>query len=360
VPRAIPHHQRALVSGLEAVELTADNRPLLVGERTNVLGSRAFKGKIAGGDFEAAAEIGRAQVRSGAQVLDVCLQDPDRDELSDVESFLDRLTRVVKAPLMLDSTDAQVMGGAHGARASRCSTRSTWRGWRVSGGRAARPRFGAAFVVGLIDERGWRSRSAQARVAAAAPLLTRSSPCPEDIWWDPLVFPCATGAENYLGSAGLTIAGVRALKSEFPLTKTVLGISNVSFGLPTAGREVLNSVFLYHATQAGLDAAIVNSERLARFAEIPEEERALAEALIFLNPGEKTAGERAVAAFAERFRGRSAKPAGAPRAAMPLDERLSRAIVEERRSDWKRIFRGPVRFRHGDPLSIINGPLMRE
>ena len=90
---------------------------------------------------------------------------------------------------------------------------------------------------------------------------------------------------------------MRLLKREFPFSKTILGISNVSFGLPPAGREVLNSVFLYHATQAGLDAAIVNTERLARYAEIPEEERRLAEALIHLPVGDKAAGEAAVAAF---------------------------------------------------------------
>src|SRR5262249_11730597 len=116
---------------------------------------------------------------------------------------------------------------------------------------------------------------------------------PEDIWWDALVFPCGTGDAAYVGSAGQTVEGVRALKAEFPLTKTVLGVSNVSFGLPAAGREVLNSVFLYHCTQAGLDAAIVNTERLARYAEIPSEERRLAEALIFLAPGDLAAAERA-------------------------------------------------------------------
>ena len=116
---------------------------------------------------------------------------------------------------------------------------------------------------------------------------------------------------------------MRAIKAEFPLTKTMLGVSNVSFGLPTAGREVLNSVFLYHATQAGLDAAIVNTEKLARYAEIPEEERALAERLIYLEPGDVAASETAVAAFAAHFRGRKGAVAARPRAELPLDERLA-------------------------------------
>ena len=100
----------------------------------------------------------------------------------------------------------------------------------------------------------------------------------EDIIIDPLVFPCATGDQNYVGSAVETIEGVRLIKQEIPYVKTILGISNVSFGLPDAGREVLNSVFLYHCTKAGLDLAIVNSEKLERYASIPEEERRLREA----------------------------------------------------------------------------------
>ncbi len=365
-PRPIPHHQRSFVSGIEAVELTADNRPLLIGERTNVLGSRKFKEAISAGDFEGAGEIGRAQVRSGAQILDVCVQDPDRDELADMDRLLERLVRMVKTPLMIDSTDARLMESA----LTWCQGKSILNSINLEDGLTRFERviplgrkLGAAFVVGLIDEQGMAvSLERKLEVARRSyRLLTEEFGVPpEDIWWDPLVFPCATGDVNYLGSAGLTIAGVRAVKAEFPLTKTVLGISNVSFGLPAAGREVLNSVFLYHASQAGLDAAIVNSERLARFAEIPEDERALAEALIFLTPGNKEAGEIAVAAFADRFRGQSSRGSGTPRAALPLDERLSRAIVEGTKVGLEDDLAAALtESRYADPLAIINGPLMR-
>ena len=104
---------------------------------------------------------------------------------------------------------------------------------------------------------------------------------PEDIYFDPLVFPCGTGDEQYRRSAPETIEGLRLIKQNFPLCKTVLGISNVSFGLPAAGREVLNSVFLYHCVKAGLDLAIVNSEKLERFGSLPPEEVELAENLLF-------------------------------------------------------------------------------
>src|SRR5207249_5276653 len=106
----------------------------------------------------------------------------------------------------------------------------------------------------------------------------------EDLVFDPLVFPCATGDENYIGSAVETVEGVRLIKEKLPRCKTVLGVSNVSFGLPAAAREVINSVFLYHATKAGLDLAIVNAEKLERFASIPAEERQLAENLLYNAP----------------------------------------------------------------------------
>ncbi len=284
-PRTVPHHRRTLVSGLEAVELTQDNRPLLVGERTNVLGSRKFKRLIQEGQYEAAAEVGRAQVRAQAQVLDICLQDPDRDEVKDMEGFLDRLIRMVKAPLMIDSTDAAVMEQA----LTYCQGKAVLNSINLEDGRVrfekvvplAR-RFGAALVVGLIDEKGMAvtvERKVEVARRSYRILVEEFGVAPEDIWWDALVFPCGTGDAAYLGSAAQTVEGVRAVKELFPDTKTILGVSNVSFGLPPSGREVLNSVFLYHCTKAGLDAAIVNTEKLARYADIPAEERELAEAL---------------------------------------------------------------------------------
>ena len=365
-PRPLPDHHRSLVSGLEAVELTDDNRPLLVGERTNVLGSRAFKALIAAGDWEGAAEVGRAQIRGGAQVIDVCLQDTDRDEASDVEAFLDRLTRVVKVPLMIDSTDAAVMARA----LTWCQGRSILNSINLEDGRSrfdavvplAR-RFGAAVVVGTIDEQGMAvTAERKLEVAKRSWRILRDEHglAPEDVWWDPLVFPCATGDAAYIGSAAATIEAVRLLKEHFPDSRTVLGISNVSFGLPPAGREVLNSVFLHHCTRAGLDAAIVNSEKVARYAEIPAEEIRLCEELLELAPGDVAGSEAAIERFAAHFRGRaSAAETRPPRAGLPLDQRLARAVVEGSKvgleDDLAAALADP---RWPDPLAVINGPLM--
>jgi 5-methyltetrahydrofolate--homocysteine methyltransferase len=363
-PRAIPSHRRSMVSGLEAVELSEAQRPMLVGERTNVLGSRKFKQLIQAGQHEAAAEVGRAQVKAGGQILDVCLQDPDRDEISDMDAFLDRLIRLVKVPLMIDSTDAAVMERS----LTYCQGKSVLNSINLEDGlhRFERvvplaKRFGAALIVGLIDEKGMAvtvERKVEVARRSYHILVEQMGVAPEDIWWDPLVFPCGTGDAAYIGSAAQTVEGVRAVKELFPDTKTILGISNVSFGLPNAGREVLNSVFLYHCTKAGLDAAIVNTEKLARYADIPQEERELAESLIYLPLGDVEAGNQAVEAFAAHFRGR-AGVAARPRAELPLEQRIARAVVEGSKTGLEDDLAAALADeRWPNPLDIINGPLM--
>ncbi len=183
-------------------------------------------------------------------------------------------------------------------------------------------------------------------------LLTEKYGVPaEDILFDPLVFPCGTGDEKYVGSAEETVEGIRLIKNEFPESKTILGISNVSFGLPESGREVLNSVFLYHATKAGLDLAIVNTEKIVRYPSIPEEERRLSEDLIY------NRGADPVAAFANYFKAKGAAPkAPKVRAGTPL-ERLPSYILEGSKEglvdDLEAVRTGGMA-----PLDIINGPLM--
>ncbi len=347
------------VSGIEALAVDEDTRPVIVGERTNVLGSRRFRRLIAQGSFEEAAEVGRRQVRNGAHILDVCLQDPDRDEMSDVLTFLELLVKKVKAPIMIDSTDSNVVEES----LKRLQGKSIINSINLEDGEArfqsvvpmAR-RYGAALVVGCIDEDKeqaqalTRQRKLEVAVRSHQILTEKYGILAQDIIFDPLVFPAGTGDKTYEGSAAETIEGVRLIKQALPETKTILGISNVSFGLPPAGREVLNSVFLYHCVQAGLDMAIVNSELMQRYTAIPEEERTLSEDLIWFR------GEDPVAAFAAHFRD---KPPSAPleeRRNLPLDERLALAIIQGTKEglaeDLDEALGGRV------PLDIINGPLM--
>ncbi len=352
--------RRSVVSGIEALVIDENTRPVIVGERTNVLGSRKFKRLIAEGRLEEAAEVGRLQVRRGAHVLDVCLQDPDRNEVADLTAFLEVEVKKVKVPLMLDTTDARALEEA----LKRTPGKSIVNSINLEDGEErfqrvvplAR-RYGAALVVGCIDEDKQQAQAiTRARKLAIAErsckLLTEKYGVePEDIIFDPLVFPVGTGDRNYIGSAVETIEGIALIKAAMPRCKTVLGISNVSFGLPEAGREVLNSVMLYHCVQNGLDLAIVNAEKLERYHSIPEEERRLAEDLIWWR------GEDPIAAFAGYFRARKTKPSHAEHRALPLDERLALYILEGSREGLTEDLDEALRTRA--PLEIINGPLMK-
>ncbi|HSW48791.1 MAG TPA: homocysteine S-methyltransferase family protein, partial [Bryobacteraceae bacterium] len=334
-PRAVPDRgRRTFLSGIETVEAEETSRPLIVGERTNVIGSRLFKQMIADGKWEEASEIARRQVRGGAHIVDVCLQSSERDEIKDIPPFYERLIRKIKAPIMIDSTDPAAVELA----LTYCQGKSVINSVNLEDGEEKFQRvcplaraYGAALVVGVIDEDPVQAQAfTRERKLAVAErscrlLAQKYGIPPEDIILDALVFPCATGDENYIGGAMETVEAIRLIKRQIPHAKTLLGISNVSFGLPAAAREVVNAVFLYHATKAGLDFAIVNAEKIERFASVPVEERRLAEQLLFNTPPpdgpeelrlapedwrEQTREQRIainqfhIAAIAERFRER--------------------------------------------------------
>jgi 5-methyltetrahydrofolate--homocysteine methyltransferase len=359
-PRIGDAPQRTIVSGIEALVIDDSTRPVIVGERTNVLGSRKFKRLVGEGKYDEAAEIGRLQVRRGAHVLDVCVQDPDRNEIADMSAFLSTLTRKVKVPLMIDTTDARVLEES----LKRTPGKSIINSINLEDGEERFKRvvplareYGAALVVGCIDEDKQQAQAVtrerkRAIAERSFELLTEEyGVMPEDIIFDPLVFPVGTGDANYIGSAVETIEGIRLIKEALPQCKTILGISNVSFGLPEAGREVLNSVMLYHCVQAGLDLAIVNSEKLQRYPSISEEERGLAEDLIWWR------GDDPIAAFAAYFGSKKAKRTREERKSLPLDERLALYILEGSRDGLIDDLDEALRAQR--PLEIINGPLMK-
>ncbi|HLZ91115.1 MAG TPA: methionine synthase [Candidatus Acidoferrum sp.] len=392
-PRVRPADQhRAIYSGIETIEAEDSTCPLLVGERTNVIGSRLFKNLVAEEKWEEASEIARRQVRGGAHIVDVCLQSTERDEKKDIPPFYEKLIRKVKAPVMIDTTDPTAIAQA----LTYCQGKAIINSINLEDGEEKFEKvvpiahdFGAAVVCGCIDEDKLQAqaftRERKLAIAQRSYLLLteKYGLAPEDIIFDPLVFPCATGDENYIGGAVETMEGIRLIKRALPDTRTILGISNVSFGLPAGAREVVNSVFLYYCTKAGLDLAIVNTEKLERFASIPEHERRLAENLLFSHPPadipsehpraallrnvppdwrQQNKEQRAavnqfhIAAITEHFR--TAKKKDKARAAdLPLDQRLASYIIEGTRDglvadlDRKRAEGVP-------PLDIVNGPLM--
>ncbi|OGH59911.1 MAG: methionine synthase [Candidatus Lindowbacteria bacterium RIFCSPLOWO2_12_FULL_62_27] len=359
-PRTPKSYRRTMVSGIDFLPVTDDVRPVLVGEVTNVLGSRKFKQLIAAGKYEEAAEMGRDQVRGGAQVLDVCLQDPDRNEMEDVKKFLDILIKKVKAPLMLDSTDHHVI--EEGLKY--CQGKAIINSINLEDGEERFQKvcplihqYGAAVVVGCIDEDKQQGMAvtAERKVAVAGrsyKLLTEKyGIAGEDILFDALVFPAGTGDDKYRGSGRATIDGVAAIKKAFPDAKTILGVSNVSFGLPPAGREVLNSVFLYLATKAGLDMAIVNSKRVMRYASIADKEKELCERVLFRGSDED------IAAFAAFYKEAKPKAAVDEIRSKPLEERLAYYIVAGTKEGLHADLDEAL-AKYPDPLDIINGPLM--
>ncbi|WJQ11290.1 methionine synthase [Geobacillus stearothermophilus] len=356
-PRAIPSSFDVhAVSGIEALIYDETMRPLFVGERTNVIGSRKFKRLIAEGKYEEAAEVARAQVKNGAHVIDICLADPDRDELHDMEQFVREVVKKVKVPLVIDSTDERVIERALTYSQGKAIINSI----NLEDGeeRFAKVvpllhKYGAAVVVGTIDEQGMAvtaERKLEIALRSYDLLVNRYGVPARDIIFDPLVFPVGTGDEQYIGAANETIKGIRLIKEQLPECLTMLGISNVSFGLPPAGREVLNSVFLYHCTQAGLDYAIVNTEKLERFASIPEEEVRMAEALLF------DTSDETLNTFIEFYRSKitAAKPAEEN---LSLEERLARYVIEGSKDGLIPDLEKALET-YSDPLSIINGPLM--
>jgi 5-methyltetrahydrofolate--homocysteine methyltransferase len=382
VPRSVPAPaHRAYYSGIELVEADDSNRPLIVGERTNVIGSRLFKNMVSEEKWEEASEIARWQVKNGAHIIDVCLQSSDREEMKDIDPFYGKLMPKIKAPVMIDTTDAAAIEKA----LTWCQGKSIINSINLEDGEEKFERicpiaraFGAALIVGTIDEDKLQAQAftRERKLAVAqrsVKLLTEKyGIAPENIIIDPLVFPCATGDENYIGGAVETIDAIRLIKENIPYVKTVLGVSNISFGLPASAREVVNSVFLYYATKAGLDLAIVNAQKLERFASIPAEERRLAESLLFNTPPpdihapddwrEQSKEQKAainqfhIAAITDHFR-KSVPKDKKKAAALPLDQRLANYIIEGTKDGLI----PDLELKRAEgvaPLDIINGPLM--
>ncbi len=344
------------VSGIEPLLYDESMRPLFVGERTNVIGSRKFKRLIIEGAFEEAAEIARAQVKRGAHVIDICLANPDRDELEDTENFLKHVVNKVKVPLMIDSTDEKVIEKALTYSQGKAIINSI----NLEDGEERFEkvvplikRFGAAVVVGTIDEKGMAvtaERKLEIAIRSHDLLVNKYGLKSEDIIFDPLVFPVGTGDAQYIGSAKATVEGIQLIKEALPKCLTILGVSNVSFGLPPVGREVLNAVYLYNCTQAGLDYAIVNTEKLERYASISDKEKEMANRLLFDTTDET------LAEFTAFYREKKVEKK-APLSTLTLEERLASYIVEGTKEGLIADLDQAL-AKYDDPLDIINGPLM--
>jgi 5-methyltetrahydrofolate--homocysteine methyltransferase len=275
-------------SAMRAITLRQEPAPLLIGERLNAQGSRKVKRLLLADDYDALMDVAREQMESGAHVLDVCVAVTERaDEAEQMARVVKQLSMSVEAPLAIDSTEPAVIERALEHVPGRAIINSI----NMENGRKRidsvvplAKKHGAALIALTIDESGMaKTRERKLDVARKIHdiVVHEYGLPPHALIFDALTFTLATGDAEWIDSAHETIEGIRLIKQELPGVFTTLGVSNVSFGLAPDARAVLNSVFLYHAVQAGLDAAIVNPAHVRPYAEIDASERQLADDLVF-------------------------------------------------------------------------------
>jgi 5-methyltetrahydrofolate--homocysteine methyltransferase len=284
-PAPRPPHMSSMI---EATPLVQDPRPTLVGERVNSQGSRKAKEMLLADDYDGLVTVAEDQVNGGAHVLDVCVALTERqDEDEQMRQVVKRISLTQPAPIQVDSTEPEVIETALEQIPGRAIVNSI----NLEAGRAKLDRVvpiakahGAALIALTIDEVGM-AKTAERKLEVARRITQlcceEHGLDPEVLIFDCLTFTLTTGDEEWRPSAIATIEGIRAIKQHIPKVKTSLGVSNVSFGVSLPARSVLNSVFLHHCVEAGLDLAMVNPNHITPYAEIPDEERALADDLVF-------------------------------------------------------------------------------
>jgi 5-methyltetrahydrofolate--homocysteine methyltransferase len=281
-------HVPYLASATRALPMQQEPPPLLIGERCNAQGSRIFKKMLLAEDYDAILQVARQQVDFGAHALDISTAVTERpDEIDLMRKVVKKLASGVEAPLVIDTTELNVLEAALQTAPGRCLINST----HLESGRekadkvfALAKKYNAAVMCLTIDEQGM-ARTAERKLEVARRIydiaIYDHGLRPEDLVFDALTFTLATGEAEYADSAIATIEGIRLIEDALPGVLSSLGVSNLSFGLAANARPTLNSVMLYHTIQAGLDMAIVNPQHVTPYADIPTEERDLAEDLIF-------------------------------------------------------------------------------
>jgi 5-methyltetrahydrofolate--homocysteine methyltransferase len=287
--KARPARQEPQVaSAMRTTPMMQNPGPTMVGERVNSQGSRKIKRLLLADDYDGILQVALEQVESGAHILDVCVALTERgDEAQQMSVLVKKLAMSIEVPLMIDVTDPEVAEAALRVYPGR----GIINGNNLENGRERidkvlpiAKKHGAAVLSMTIDEVGM-AKTAQRKLEVAQRIhdiaVGEYGLRPEDLIFDDLTFTLATGDTEFVDSAKETLEGLRLIKQNLPGVMTSLGVSNLSFGLGEGARGVLNSVFLYHAVQYGLDMAIVNPAHIKPYAEIPEEQRQLANDLIF-------------------------------------------------------------------------------
>ncbi len=333
-----PQPEPAVASLYSEVTLSQDTSYLAIGERTNANGSKAFREAMLAERWDDCLDIAKAQAREGAHLLDLCVDYVGRDGVRDMTQLAGRLATATTLPVVLDSTEPEVLRAGLEHLPGRAVVNSV--NYEDGDGPTSRYQrvmelvreHGAAVVALCIDEEG-QARTTSAKVAVASRLVDdltqRWGLQVSDIIVDCLTFPIATGQEETRRDAIETIEAIRQIVARYPGIHTTLGVSNVSFGLNPAARQVLNSVFLHEAVEAGLDSAIVNQSKILPLSKIPDEQRETALDLVY---DRRREGYDPLARLLELFAGVTTRSASSTRAAelaaLPVHERLARRVVD--------------------------------
>jgi len=357
-------HEDGATSIYSFVPFHQDTSFLIIGERTNANGSKRFREAMLEADWDTCVQMAKDQGKEGAHVLDVCVDYVGRDGTADMDEIAQRFTTQASAPLVLDSTEPQVMeAGLQWLGGRAILNSANLEDGEAPGSRLDRVfnlarEYGAAVICLLIDEEGqardveWKLRIAH-RIHDLA--TQRYGLEPGDLIFDALTFPLSTGGDDLRRDGIATIDAIKRIKTELPGVHTVLGVSNVSFGLKPAARHVLNSVFLHECVEAGLDSAIVHAAKIMPLNRIPDEQRDVALDLVW---DRREEGYDPLAKLLEVFEDvQEVKAEKEDRSGWPVEERLKHRIIDGERDGLIDDLE-EARSNGIPPLDIINDVLL--
>ncbi|WAX80875.1 methionine synthase [Streptomyces sp. KMM 9044] len=365
-PQRTPQPEPGAASLYQSVPFRQDTSYLAIGERTNANGSKKFREAMLEGRWDDCVELAREQIREGAHMLDLCVDYVGRDGVADMEELAGRFATASTLPIVLDSTEVPVLRAGLEKLGGRAVVNSV----NYEDGDGPESRFarvaqlagehGAALIALTIDEEG-QARTAGKKVEIAERLIDDLTGNwgihEEDILIDCLTFTICTGQEESRKDGIATIEGIRELKRRHPKVQTTLGLSNISFGLNPAARILLNSVFLDECVRAGLDSAIVHASKILPIARFSEEEVTTALDLIH---DRRREGYDPLQKLMQLFEGATAKSLKAGKAeelaALPLDERLKRRIIDGERNGLEADLDQALETRKA--LDIVNDTLL--
>jgi 5-methyltetrahydrofolate--homocysteine methyltransferase len=342
------------------VPFRQEPKPLIIGERTNANGSKQFRDLLAAENYDALTAMAKEEVNEGAHLLDLCTAYVGRNEARDMIECVGRMATQVRLPLMIDSTEAVVIEEALKRAGGRCIINSI----NLEDGEERMKKvcplaktYGAALVALTIDEKGM-AKTRQEKLAIARRIhdlaVKKYGLRPEDLLFDALTFTLGSGDEEFRKAGIETIEAIRLIKKELPGVFTVLGVSNISFGLAPQVRQVLNSVFLHYAIDAGLDAAIVNARKILPLYKIDEKGRELARQLVF---DERRAGFDPLTALMAHYSQAAEISASAKREEpKTLEERLKARIIDGNKQGIEKLLEDALK--KWGPLEIINTILL--